>query len=43
MVFQKNIASHDYPFYNKQLKQMRKFVKEMEEKAAHTFVISSFD
>ncbi len=28
----RNTAAHDYPYYNKQLEQMRKVIKEMEEK-----------
>lgn len=32
-VFKQNGQSHDYPFYNKQLEQLRKMVKQMEEKA----------
>ena len=33
MVFKQNGSAHDYPFYNKQLEQLRNIVKEMEEKA----------
>ncbi len=36
MVFKKNTASHEYPYYNKQLVQLRNIVKEMEERVNST-------
>lgn len=33
MVFERNTQSHDYPYYKKELEELRRMVKEMEDKA----------